>query len=282
MKQYWCTIKFELLGLLITGLITFILKRILPISRRFTPIQINGIWIVVWIMVYALLRKYWMTFMLKKFECCEINRIHSSLVFEGGSLQDEMVEQEMSVMFIEENDRVLELGGNLGRNSLVIASILKNSENLVVFESDPLSADKLKKNRDKNGFKFIIYNKALSKKPLIQNKWITRPLEENEDMPKGWYPIKTMSFSTLLELHPIPFNVLVCDCEGCLYPILKDEPTFLDGFEKVLLENDFWDHPEQEHYVHSRLQELGFKIQYEKDLLVKPFKPRFWQTWVKQ
>ena len=107
-------------------------------------------------------------------------------------------------------------------------------------------------------------------------------MEENEDIPKGWYPIKTMSFSTLLELHPIPFNVLVCDCEGCLYPILKDEPTFLDGFEKVLLENDFWDDPEQEHYVHSRLQELGFKIQYEKDLLVKPYKPRFWQTWVKQ
>ena len=35
------------------------------------------------------------------------------------------------------------------------------------------------------------------------------------------------------------FNVLVVDCEGALYYILKDEPEFLNGFETIIIENDF-------------------------------------------
>ena len=41
----------------------------------------------------------------------------------------------MVVRYLKGNERVLEIGGNIGRNSLVISSILgKNSENLVVLE----------------------------------------------------------------------------------------------------------------------------------------------------
>ncbi len=37
------------------------------------------------------------------------------------------------------------------------------------------------------------------------------------------------------------FNVLVVDCEGALYYMLKDEPEFLNGFETIIIENDFTD-----------------------------------------
>ena len=29
------------------------------------------------------------------------------------------------------------------------------------------------------------------------------------------------------------FNTLVADCEGALYYILRDEPTFLENFKKI-------------------------------------------------
>jgi FkbM family methyltransferase len=189
----------------------------------------------------------------------------------------------MSALFIDNNDRVLELGGNIGRNSLVIASMLANSKNLVVFESDPISAEILERNKNANGFKFTIHSKALSNKPLIQTGWDSRPLKENEEIPEGWFTLDTMSISTLIILNPIPFNVLVCDCEGCLYHILKDEPTFLDMFNKVLLENDFWNEPEQEQFIHHRLKELGFQIQFQHDLDMEgcPQRTSFWQAWIR-
>jgi hypothetical protein len=53
----------------------------------------------------------------------------------------------MEVMFINPDDCILELGGNIGRNSCVIGTILKDSNNLLVIESDPLSVLKLKINK---------------------------------------------------------------------------------------------------------------------------------------
>ena len=213
-----------------------------------------------------------------------IKTLHLSLHLEGGSWEDEVIEQSMSALFINKYDRVLELGGNIGRNSLVIATLLENSENLVVFESDPVSSEILERNKKANGFNFTIYSKALSNKPLIQKEWDSRLLEENEEIPEGWFPIDTMSFSSLMEITPIPFNVLVCDCEGCLYNILKDEPTFLDMFNKVLLENDFWYEPEQEQFINHRLKELGFQIQFEHDLeadWLPEGRKNFWQAWIR-
>ena len=39
----------------------------------------------------------------------------------------------------------LEIGGNIGRNSCIIASLLDGSSNLFVFESEPDNAIKVKK-----------------------------------------------------------------------------------------------------------------------------------------
>jgi len=211
-------------------------------------------------------------------EMANLKFVQSCLRIEGGSFEEEIVEQEMSFLFIDKNDIVLELGGNIGRNSLIIASILDNSENLVVFESDPSSAAILTKNRDFNNFHFQIINSALSQKRLIQNGWGTRPIKEDEIIPNGWYYVNTISYSEVLEKTNIPFNVLVCDCEGCLYHILKDEPSFLDHFDKVLLENDFWDAPEQKEFVHDRLLYLGFKVVFHRDLNNHA---SFWQAWIR-
>ena len=65
------------------------------------------------------------------------------------------------------HEKVLEIGGNIGRNTLVIASIL-NSSNLVTLECNLESCNQLNENKNLNKFSFFIENSALSAKKLIQ------------------------------------------------------------------------------------------------------------------
>jgi predicted O-methyltransferase YrrM len=73
-----------------------------------------------------------------------------------GSFQEEKTEQLMAVKYIKSTDVVLEIGGNIGRNSLVIASLLNDPKNLVVLESDPGSSGILKKHAELNNLSFSV------------------------------------------------------------------------------------------------------------------------------
>ena len=217
--------------------------------------------------------------LLQKKQVKDIETVHKNLVLHGGSFADEIEEQKMSVLYIESTDRVLELGGNIGRNSLVIASLLDDSSKLTVLETNPTDARILFQNRDANDFHFRILPCALSKRVLIQHESITHVHDENEPIPDGYFQVQTMDYSRLCSIMGYTPNVLVCDCEGALYQILVDEPTFLDGFTKVILENDFWDRPDQEEYVHQRLRHLGFSVVYS--LSYYHVRPDFWQVWIR-
>lgn len=207
-----------------------------------------------------------------------LDSIHSKLSLYYGSLTEEYPEQIMSAMFIEENDRVLELGGNIGRNSCVISSILNDSKNLVVVESDPATANLLRTNKLLNNFLFGIEDSAISKVPLVQSGWSTFP--SDQDLP-NFFRIKTIDYNEFCKKYNIPFNVLVVDCEGALYHILHDYDNFLDGIEKIIIENDY---PDRAHfdYVCSKFIAKGFKLVYNKPLMETPLPCRneFYQVWV--
>ncbi len=102
--------------------------------------------------------------------------MHNNLIINHGNKYDEYPEQLLSMMFIKPSDCVLEIGGNIGRNSCVIGKVLNDSNNLLVIESDPLSVSKLEENRNVNALNFKIEGSAISKIPLIQNEWNTKPL----------------------------------------------------------------------------------------------------------
>ena len=100
----------------------------------------------------------------------------------------------MAVNYLTGNEKVLEIGGNVGRNSLVIASILKDQKNLVVLESGPEFALQLRENRDLNNFNFHIEGSALSNRKLIQKAWETKPSEVLEP---GFSWVNTISLDNL-------------------------------------------------------------------------------------
>jgi FkbM family methyltransferase len=212
----------------------------------------------------------------------KLNELHKKLKLKYGDFREEYPEQEMSVSYIKSDNVVLELGGNIGRNSCIIASLLNNSNNLVVFESDPGNAVKLKENCDLNNLNFIIEDSAISKTELLQNGWITKSkdlIKDNELV--NWKPIKTMSWLQIKNKYKITFDTLVADCEGALYYILKDEPNFLENFKTIIIENDF-NEIEHKHFVDGEFKRFNFDNVYTLSGGFGPCYNCFFEVWTKK
>jgi|LauGreDrversion4_2_1035121.scaffolds.fasta_scaffold33619_2 FkbM family methyltransferase len=211
----------------------------------------------------------------------KILEIHKKLNFNYGLLTDEFPEQCMSIKYIKETDTVLELGGNIGRNSCIISSILNDSSRLVVFETNYYDYLKLQENRDNNNFKFNIENSAISKQNLYQKDWIVKP--ENEIfIINNWNKINTSNWSDIKnKYNHLNFNVLVVDCEGGLYYILKEEPNFLETFETIIIENDFTQ-VSHKLFVDEEFKKNNFNLIYNKSLEddTNIMNDCFYQVWI--
>jgi len=167
----------------------------------------------------------------------KINYLHSKLQLNYGSFNEELPEQKMVVRYLTGNEKVLEIGGNIGRNSLIIASII-NPKNLVTLESDINIAEKLNENMNLNNIEFNIENSALSKRKLIQKGWDTIPSDTLQD---GYNWVNTISLEELNAKYNITFDTLVLDCEGAFYYILMDMPEILNNINLIIMENDYHD-----------------------------------------
>jgi len=107
----------------------------------------------------------------------------------------------MAVSFIEPHDVVLEIGSNIGRNSLIISSILSNSANLTTLETVPENAKLLDQNRRANFFDFKIINAALSKRKLWQSAWLTMTEQELPADKTGIFEVRQLILSISVNLQ---------------------------------------------------------------------------------
>jgi FkbM family methyltransferase len=207
----------------------------------------------------------------------KLAKIHQHHKLTGGSFLAEYPEQLLSVMFIQPNDKVLELGSNIGRNTLVIASLLQNSQHLVTLECDSNICQILRQNRDINGYSFQIENAALSARRLIQQDWITIP---SDHLLPGFHEIQTISWPKLIHKYPLQFNVLVADCEGAMYYILNDTPEMLNSLKLLILENDYGN-IEHKKFVDSVIMAKGFHRIYAQMGGWGPCEPYFYEVFQK-
>jgi FkbM family methyltransferase len=162
--------------------------------------------------------------------------IQTKLQLNYGSFDDELPEQKMSVRYLTGNEKVLEIGGNIGRNSLIISSIV--GSNLVTLESDVTIANQLRENRELNHLSFHIENSALSNRQLMQSGWDTIP---SNTLQEGYNWVNTITYSELIKKYNIIFDTLVLDCEGAFYYILMDMPEILTNIKLIIMENDYND-----------------------------------------
>lgn len=205
----------------------------------------------------------------------KLNKIHKSLKIKHGSLNEEVPEQKMALRYLTGCEKVLEIGGNIGRNSLLIASILNNSRNLVTLECDSNIANQLAENRMINNLHFNIECSALSNRKLIQLGWDTIP--SNVLLP-GYHWVNTITLNDLKNKYNIEFDTLVLDCEGAFYYILMDMPELLNGINLIIMENDYHD-INKKIYVDKILKDNNFYRDYFESGGWGPCYNNFFEVW---
>ena len=206
----------------------------------------------------------------------KISEIHNQLKLNYGIFEHELPEQKMALRYLTGNEKILEIGGNIGRNSLIIAHILgKNNNNLVTLESDSSIADQLKENRDLNNFTFHIENSALSKRNLIQRGWDTMV---SDILLPGYKNVDTITLDQLHSKYNIEFDTLVLDCEGAFYYILMDMPEILNNINLIIMENDYHD-ISHKNYIDIVLKDNQFIVDYVECGGWGPCYNNFFEVW---
>ena len=214
--------------------------------------------------------------------------IHKQINIKHGLMYEEIQEQMMALNYLKGDEKVLEIGGNIGRNSLLIGHILNQYAaapgasptpvRLVTFECNPEIAKCLEENRDANNMIFHIESAALSKRKLIQRGYETIP---SDIVHPGYLSVDTITLEELNLKYGIEFDTLVLDCEGAFYYILEDMPEILNNIKLIIMENDYFD-IEKKNYVDKILTQNGFYVDYVKPGGFGPCFDKFFETWLRK
>jgi len=211
----------------------------------------------------------------------ELVAIQQNLKLYFGTFIDEYPEQLMTVTYLTGNEKVLEIGSNIGRNSLIIASILSKgtngTKNFVTLESDPDYFSELTQNVNVNGFQGNVYleNSALSSVPLIQQGWQTI---QSDVLLDNYKQVNVITLDQLKAKYNIAFDTLILDCEGSFYHILQQFPEILNGIKLIIMENDYTD-ANQFNYVVNTLRSKNFEVVYNEEGGWGACYPNFYQVW---
>ena len=164
-----------------------------------------------------------------------LESVHKKLKILNGNFKDELPEQKMIFKHIKHDCKILELGPNIGRSSLIANYKLKNKKNHVCIETIKKYCEELKENRDLNNMEFKIFEGAISDEPLYQKEW--RTINKKK---MGYSEVNTKSLKYIIDKYKIDFDTIIADCEGCLVPILKKNEWFLKQIKLIILEHDFY------------------------------------------
>ena len=195
-----------------------------------------------------------------------------------GTFNDKLPEHKIIIRFLTGNEKVLEIGSNIGKSSLIISHILNNNDNnnFVTLESDEESYNKLIENKEINDLDFYTENFALSKRNLIQNKWNTYP---SDTIIEGFKKINTINLSDLYNKYNIDFDTLILDCESAFYYIILDMPEILENIKLIIMQNNYTDDKHKK-YIDDILIKNNFNIIY-KENLISPLIEKFYEVWKK-
>lgn len=208
-----------------------------------------------------------------------LKRKHGELQLDYGSFQDEYPEQLLAVEYISGNENILEIGGNIGRNSVIMGSILNNNNNtnLVTLECcDPI-AQQLIHNRNKNSLFFHVETAALSKTSMYQHTGHWQTVKSDAPI-ENHTKLNTITFQEVQDKYNITFDTLVMDCEGAFYYILKEMPEILQNIRLIIMENDY-NEIEHKEFVDSCLTQSGLQRVHWEAGGWGPCFDRFYEVW---
>lgn len=215
--------------------------------------------------------------------------LHKKLTLKGGTFSDELDEQVMAALFLKRHHRVLEIGADVGTNSCIISSLCDTPP--VTVECNNAIESTLRYNLKNNGLSINLEMGALTKGQLIYRHTTsgcrigqsTKYLEEGQPVPQGYGLIRSITYQYLVDKYH-KFDVVVADCEGAFYYIVKEFPEILDDIEMLIIENDYSTKGHKD-YVDKQLIERGF-IRIYRNILQFNYnvlhKNNFYEVWQKR
>lgn len=184
----------------------------------------------------------------------------------------EVQEQQDIPTFLQPQDCVLEVGARYGTVSTQIQHILHNKKHHVAIEPDPLVLPALYRNRQRFRSKYHVFEGIISPSledqtdpwVVLQNGYGTRTVRQSTititSVDKKIKVIPSLTYKQFLQQYPLPFNVLIVDCEGCMSSLLETIGDDISYFRLILLEKDMPQHTNYEH-IESQLVKKGFIIE---------------------
>lgn len=188
--------------------------------------------VLVAILIYFLTKKQ----RKDSFASTDLAQLHGQLKLMYGNFREELPEQQMIFKHIQSNSKILELGANIGRSSVIANALLSDKTKHLCVESIPDTCQKLKKNRDLNNLKFQVFEGAISNSSLYQdpNEWRSSKKDK-----KGYVQINTKPYSYIVSKYNIDFDTLIADCEGCVTTLLEENEYILNNIKLIIIEHDF-------------------------------------------
>jgi FkbM family methyltransferase len=163
-------------------------------------------------------------------DCAQITRPHKSTLAFG---LHEIDERKLIKRWLPDNLPVLELGGGLGVVSCLINRRLLNPVQHIVVEADPAMIPVLEQNRNINGCKFKIFNKAIAydceKVDInVDTEFVGTTIVNRTSQIKTTRVAAT-TVSDLIALAGFRDIGIVCDIEGMEAGIIERELPALKG-----------------------------------------------------
>ena len=172
--------------------------------------------------------------------CAKLQDIHKQIKLYFGMFYENLSMQLLILKYVNGLEKVLEIGGNIGRCSLLIANILnaKSNTDFVSMESNLNYAKQLIHNKEQNNLSFHVENLSLSNKKMIQ---FEDKMSRSDVLIDGFFQVNTISWSELNEKYKIEFDTLIIDCNDAFYTILLDFPEMLERMKLVIMKNEYYD-----------------------------------------
>ena len=175
---------------------------------------------------------------------------------------DENVEQALIHQAVMPGDRVLELGTNAGRATIVAAECAGPTGRVVSAEADPLkrkAAMAHAKRLTNIDFVSALSESASARVALTRSGFI-RGSPHLADRATSSSSIGGVATTPMARLQPPYFDVFVIDCEGCLDGLLPGliSHGLINRTRTIVLENDAVDAKAQAN-THASLGRLGFR-----------------------
>tara|TARA_R100000027_G_scaffold67357_2_gene65751 strand:- start:5467 stop:6198 length:732 start_codon:yes stop_codon:yes gene_type:complete len=160
---------------------------------------------------------------------------------------------EAIIRLLDPEDRVADIGANIGYSTLLCSSFLNNSKQIHAFEPHPQTFEEITKNLSSNDCQANLYNFALSE--IRTQSFLTI---ENSDHRGAAYvaPIGIPIDLQRLDDLDLDINFIKIDIEGHELPALKGAERTLTKVRDLIFEDESSNNFE----LHSFLTRCGFEL----------------------